>query len=65
MTLHMTLQMPLQVELDDLMPAATVMVVTVTATTTSGKPLSQEQLQKALDGCEEALGLEADKSEVG
>lgn len=33
------------VDLDRLLPPATVMVVTVTATTTSGKPLSQEDLK--------------------
>ena len=32
------------VDLDRLLPPATVMVVTVTATTTSGKPLSEEDL---------------------
>lgn len=33
------------VDLDRLLPPATVMVVTVTATTTSGKPLSEEELK--------------------
>ena len=33
------------VDLDRLLPPATVMVVTVTATTTSGKPLSEEDLK--------------------
>lgn len=33
------------VDLDRLLPPASVMVVTVTATTTSGKPLSEENLQ--------------------
>ena len=32
------------VDLDRLLPPATVMVVTVTATTTSGKPLGEEDL---------------------
>lgn len=49
------------VNLDDILPAATVMVVTVTGTTTSGKPLSPENLQKALDGCKMALALDEDK----
>jgi len=39
-------------------------VVTVTGTTTSGKPLSQENLAKALDGCEMAFKLDADKLQV-
>ncbi len=33
------------VDLDRLLPPATVMVVTVTATTTSGKPLSPEEMK--------------------
>lgn len=40
-------------------------VVTVTGTTTSGKPLSQENLQKALDACEMAFKLDEDKHKVG
>jgi U4/U6 small nuclear ribonucleoprotein PRP31 len=53
-----------QVELEDLLPAASVMVVTVTATTTSGKPLSPEVLSKAQQGCEMALQLDEDKQQV-
>ncbi|KAG1662685.1 hypothetical protein FOA52_014611 [Chlamydomonas sp. UWO 241] len=49
------------VDLDDMLPAATVMVVTVTGTTTSGKALSAENLQKVEDGCEMALKLDEDK----
>lgn len=54
----------LQVELDDLLPAASVMVVTVTATTTSGKPLSEELLAKVQQGCDMALQLDTDKQQV-
>ncbi len=49
------------VNLDDMLPAATVMVVTVTGTTTSGKPLSAENLQKAMQGCDMTLQLDEDK----
>ncbi|KAL4425922.1 hypothetical protein ABPG75_009938 [Micractinium tetrahymenae] len=49
------------VDLDRLLPPATVMVVTVTATTTSGKPLSEEELKKVQDGCAMTLQLEEDK----
>ncbi|PSC73830.1 U4 U6 small nuclear ribonucleo Prp31-like [Micractinium conductrix] len=49
------------VDLDRLLPPATVMVVTVTATTTSGKPLSEEELKKVVDACEMTLQLEEDK----
>lgn len=45
-------------------PAATVMVVTVTATTTSGRPLTPEMLAKALEGCDMLMTLDADKQKV-
>lgn len=53
-----------QVELEDLLSAASVMVVTVTATTTAGKPLSPEVLSKTLQGCDMALQLEDDKQAI-
>eukprot|EP00887_Chlorella_sp_A99_P004777 scaffold4.g4777.t1 len=53
-----------ELDLERLLPPATVMVVTVTATTTSGKPLSGEDLGKAMAGCEMALQLEADKAAI-
>jgi U4/U6 small nuclear ribonucleoprotein PRP31 len=37
------------VDLDRLLPPATVMVVTVTATTTSGKPLNAEDIRCGLE----------------
>jgi hypothetical protein len=40
------------------------MVVTVTATTTSGRPLSPDALAKALQGCEMTAQLDADKQKV-
>ena len=40
---------------------ATVMVVSVTASTTSGQPLSEESLKKVLGACEAALQLDQDK----
>lgn len=54
-----------QVELEDLLPAASVMVVTVTATTTAGKQLSDDLLAKTMQGCEMALQLDDDKQQVG
>jgi hypothetical protein len=36
-------------------------VVTVTGTTTSGKPLSEENLAKVMDGCAMAMALDEDK----
>jgi U4/U6 small nuclear ribonucleoprotein PRP31 len=53
------------VELEDLLPAATVMVVTVTATTTSGHQLSPALLEKVLQGCAMTFQLDEDKQQVG
>ncbi|KAI8469084.1 MAG: U4/U6 small nuclear ribonucleoprotein [Monoraphidium minutum] len=52
------------VELDDLLPAAAVMVVAVTATTTSGRALSPEALSKALEGCDLMARLDGDKARI-
>eukprot|EP00953_Heterococcus_sp_UTEX-ZZ885_P031647 16587-Heterococcus_DN1.PRE.7 len=43
--------------LETILPQTTVMVVSVTGSTTPGKPLSDEALSRALEGCEEFLGL--------
>lgn len=53
-----------QVDLEDLLPAASVMVVTVTATTTAGKALSDELLAKVQAGCDMALQLDGDKQQI-
>ena len=50
------------VNLDDVLPQATIMVVSVTASTTSGQPLSSEVLQTVLDAASIALQLDEDKS---
>eukprot|EP00877_Chromochloris_zofingiensis_P012740 jgi/Chrzof1/771/Cz01g28080.t1 len=52
------------VDLDDLLPAATIMVVTVTATTTSGKPLTTDLLSKCMEGCDMVLSLEDDRQQI-
>jgi U4/U6 small nuclear ribonucleoprotein PRP31 len=52
------------VDLDSILPASTVMVVTVTATTTSGQPLSEDGLARVLDACALAAQLDADKSRI-
>lgn len=52
------------VDLEGLLPSATIMVVSVTASTTTGKPLSEENLQKTLDACERALALDDAKKKV-
>ena len=50
------------VNLDDVLPQATIMVVSVTASTTSGQPLAAEALQKVLDAATIALQLDEDKA---
>lgn len=52
------------VDLEGLLPSATIMVVSLTATTTSGKPLPEEDLVKTIDACDRALSLDAAKEKV-
>ncbi|KAI3730923.1 hypothetical protein L1987_62103 [Smallanthus sonchifolius] len=47
------------VDLEGLLPSAIIMVVSVTASTTSGKPLPQDILQKTIEACDRALTLDA------
>lgn len=50
------------VELNDLLSSASVMVVSVTGSTTSGQPLSSSDLNDCLTGCEEVLDLDEGKA---
>ena len=43
---------------------ATVMVVSVTASTTAGQPLSEDALAKLLHACDAALQLDRDKADI-
>ncbi|KAF9608545.1 hypothetical protein IFM89_009911 [Coptis chinensis] len=52
------------VDLQGLLPSATIMVVTVAASSTSGKPLSKENLQTTLDACDQVLALEFAKKKI-
>jgi U4/U6 small nuclear ribonucleoprotein PRP31 len=52
------------VDLGGLLPSATIMVVSVTASTTSGKPLSEENLKKTIEACDRALALDEAKKKV-
>ncbi|GMN41639.1 hypothetical protein TIFTF001_010860 [Ficus carica] len=52
------------VDLEGLLPSAIIMVVSVTASTTSGKPLPEEVLQKINDACDRALSLDSAKKKV-
>ncbi|XP_027100321.1 U4/U6 small nuclear ribonucleoprotein Prp31 homolog [Coffea eugenioides] len=52
------------VDLEGLLPSAIIMVISVTASTTSGKPLPDEVLQKTIDACDRALTLDSAKKKV-
>lgn len=52
------------VDLEGLLPSAIIMVVSVTASTTSGKPLPEENLKKTIDACDRALELDSSKKKV-
>jgi U4/U6 small nuclear ribonucleoprotein PRP31 len=52
------------VELNDLLSSANVMVVSVTGSTTSGKPLSDADLNAVMKACEEIIELDIDKGIV-
>ncbi|CAL9136318.1 unnamed protein product [Musa textilis] len=52
------------VDLEGLLPSAIIMVVSVTASTTSGQPLSEENLQRTIDACDRALALDLAKKKV-
>jgi U4/U6 small nuclear ribonucleoprotein PRP31 len=53
-----------KVDLAAMLPATTVMVITVTATTTSGKPLPPDELAKVGDACDMAIQLDECKKKV-
>lgn len=52
------------VDLSDLLPTAAVMVVSVTASSTSGKPLPPDALEETLRGCREVLELFQDRQKI-
>ncbi|KAA8533133.1 hypothetical protein F0562_033334 [Nyssa sinensis] len=52
------------VDLEGLISSAVIMVVSVTASTTSGKPLPEEVLQKTINACDGALALDSAKKKV-
>lgn len=49
---------------DDILPPSVTMVVSVTASTTSGTPLEERELDECLKACSEYFLLEKDKAEV-
>ncbi|KAL7083573.1 hypothetical protein ACP275_14G172700 [Erythranthe tilingii] len=52
------------VDLQGLLPSAIVMVVSVTASTTCGKPLPEHVLHKTIDACDRALSLDSARGKV-
>ncbi|KAJ1547275.1 U4/U6 small nuclear ribonucleoprotein Prp31, partial [Cladochytrium tenue] len=54
----------MKVDLKALLPSATVMIVTVTSTTTSGKPLPPDELDRVYRACDLTLELEAAKRSI-
>lgn len=52
------------IDLEKILPPATVMVVTVTATTTSGQPLNKGALDEVLEGCALLQQLDRDKLSI-
>lgn len=51
-------------DLESILPPAAVMVITVTATTTSGKPLLQEDLAKVMAGCDRMQQVVSDRDAI-
>ncbi|KAF7124736.1 hypothetical protein RHSIM_Rhsim12G0150900 [Rhododendron simsii] len=52
------------VDLEGLVPSAMILVISITASTTGGKPLSEEVLRKTIDACDRALALDSSKTKV-
>ncbi|GAA0185821.1 RNA splicing factor [Lithospermum erythrorhizon] len=55
---------PTLVGLEGLVPSAIIMVISITATTTAGKPLPENVLEKTVEACDRALVLDATKKKV-
>ncbi|KAF7149583.1 hypothetical protein RHSIM_Rhsim02G0120300 [Rhododendron simsii] len=52
------------VDLEGLVLSAIIMVVSIAASTTSGKPLPEEVLRKTIEACDRALALDSSKKKV-
>lgn len=46
------------VDLSDILPAATIMAVTLSSSTTRGKPLGETEMQQVMEACSMALDLD-------
>ncbi|KAF9605847.1 hypothetical protein IFM89_018867 [Coptis chinensis] len=52
------------VDLQGILPSATIMVISITTSTTIGKPLTEENLNKTIDACDQVLDLNFAKNKV-
>jgi U4/U6 small nuclear ribonucleoprotein PRP31 len=52
------------VNLEEVLPSATIMVVSVTGSTTSGKPLPEDELLRVFEGCDEMVALLQSRMEM-
>jgi U4/U6 small nuclear ribonucleoprotein PRP31 len=52
------------VDLSDILPAAIIMIVSVTASTTEGTPLEEDQMGRVIEACDEMLALEQDRIRI-
>ncbi|KAI8528769.1 hypothetical protein RHMOL_Rhmol12G0173000 [Rhododendron molle] len=52
------------VDLDGLLPSATIMVVSITASTTRGERLPEQVLQNTIDACDHSLALDSSRKKV-
>jgi U4/U6 small nuclear ribonucleoprotein PRP31 len=53
-----------QVNLNNILPSSNIMVITVTASTTTGKPLAEDQLEKAISVSGMVIQLDTDKEMI-
>jgi U4/U6 small nuclear ribonucleoprotein PRP31 len=52
------------IDLSDILPAAIIMIVSVTASTTEGTPIDDEQMRRVIEACDEMLALEQDRIRI-
>jgi len=52
------------IDLSDILPAAIFMIVSVTASTTEGTPIADEEMNRVIEACDELLALEQDRSKI-
>ncbi|KAL6052925.1 U4/U6 small nuclear ribonucleoprotein Prp31 [Balamuthia mandrillaris] len=52
------------VNLSDILPPATVMVVSVTASTTEGTPLPESKMERIVEGCDEIIALDTARQRI-